>query len=143
MNVHGYANEISNGWRRGQAEPVRSSATLAPRGHFTSRGDQQRHCDMLPVIVVGGGVIGLCTAFALQQRGVPVTVIDAGPRERAASHVNAGWVVPTLAEPVPAPGLIATSLRWMLHSESPLYIRPRLDPAFLRWTLRFWRHCNA
>jgi D-amino-acid dehydrogenase len=95
------------------------------------------------VVVVGGGVIGLCTAFALERRGVPVTVIDAGPVECAASHVNAGWVVPTLAEPVPAPGLIATSLRWMLRSDSPLYIKPRLDPAFLRWTLRFWRACNA
>jgi D-amino-acid dehydrogenase len=87
-------------------------------------------------------VIGLCTAFALQQRGVPVTVLDAGPPERAASHVNAGWIVPTLAEPVPAPGLIGTSLRWMLRSDSPLYIKPRLNPAFMRWTLRFWRHCN-
>ena len=97
---------------------------------------------MKPVVVIGGGVIGLCTAFALQQRGVPVTVLDAGPPERAASHVNAGWIVPTLAEPVPAPGLIGTSLRWMLRSDSPLYIKPRLNPAFLRWTLRFWRHCN-
>jgi D-amino-acid dehydrogenase len=96
-----------------------------------------------PSIVVGGGVIGLSTAFALHRRGVPVTVLDAGPTERAASHVNAGWIVPTLAEPVPSPGLIATSLRWMLRSDSPLYIRPRLDPTFLRWTLRFWRHCNA
>ena len=66
---------------------------------------------MKPIVVVGGGVIGLCTAFALQQRGVPVTVLDAGPAERAASHVNAGWIVPTLAEPVPAPGLIGTSLQ--------------------------------
>jgi D-amino-acid dehydrogenase len=31
----------------------------------------------------------------------------------------------------------------MLRSDSPLYIQPRLDPSFLRWTLRFWRHCNA
>jgi D-amino-acid dehydrogenase len=98
---------------------------------------------MQPVVVIGGGIIGLSTAFALNRRGCPVTVIDAGPREHAASHVNAGWVTPSLAEPVPSPGLIATSLRWMLHSDSPLYIRPRLDPVFLRWTLRFWRHCNT
>jgi D-amino-acid dehydrogenase len=96
-----------------------------------------------PIVIIGGGVVGLCTAFALDQRGAAVTVLDAGPREQAASHVNAGWIVPTLAEPVPAPGLIATSLRWMLRSDSPLYIRPRMDPGFLRWTLRFWRHCNA
>jgi len=95
------------------------------------------------VVVVGGGIIGLSTAFALHRRGETVTVLDAGPAEHAASHVNAGWIVPTLAEPVPSPGLIATSLWWMLRSDSPLYIRPRLDPTFLRWTLRFWRHCNA
>src|SRR5918997_445093 len=94
-------------------------------------------------VVVGGGIIGLCTAFALHRRGVAVTILNAGPIEHAASHVNAGWLTPSLAAPVPAPGLIATSLRWMLRSDSPLYIRPRLDPAFLRWTLRFWRHCNA
>ncbi len=100
---------------------------------------------MQPVVVVGGGVIGLCSAFALQQRGVPVIVYAGTAPEKAASHVNAGWIVPTLAEPVPAPGLIATSLRWMLRSDSPLYIDPRLlrQPEFLRWTIRFWQHCNA
>ncbi len=99
---------------------------------------------MKPVIIIGGGVIGLCTAYSLQQRGIPVTVLDAGPAEQAASHVNAGWIAPAMAEPVPAPGLISTSLRWMLRSDSPLFIDPRAlrDPAFLRWTLRFWRHCN-
>ena len=66
------------------------------------------------VVIVGGGVIGLSTAFALHRRGERVTVLDAGPAEDAASHVNAGWIVPTLAAPVPSPGLIATSLRWML-----------------------------
>lgn len=99
---------------------------------------------MKPVVVVGGGVIGLCVAFSLQQRGVPVTLFDAGPPEQAASHVNAGWIAPTMSEPVPAPGLIATSLRWMLKSDSPLFIEPRMmpNPEFLRWTLRFWQHCN-
>ncbi len=99
---------------------------------------------MKPVVVVGGGVIGLCSAFFLNQRGVDVTLLDAGPPEQAASHVNAGWIAPTMAEPVPAPGLIATSLRWMLKSDSPLFIDPKMlpNPEFLRWTLRFWKHCN-
>lgn len=100
---------------------------------------------MEPVVIIGGGVIGLTSAFALHQRGAPVIVYAGIEPELAASHVNAGWIVPTLSEPVPAPGLIATSLRWMLHSDSPLYIDPRLmrQPEFLRWTLRFWQHCNA
>ena len=95
------------------------------------------------VVVVGGGVVGLCCALALERRGVAVTLVDAGPRESAASHVNAGWVVPSLAEPVPAPGLVGQSLRWMLRPDSPLSITPRIDPAFLRWLLAFWRSCNA
>jgi D-amino-acid dehydrogenase len=98
-----------------------------------------------PVVVVGGGVIGLSIAFFLNRRGVPVTLLDAGPPEQAASHVNAGWIAPTMAEPVPAPGLISTSLRWMLKSDSPLFIEPRMlpNPDFLKWTLQFWKHCNA
>jgi len=95
------------------------------------------------VVVVGGGVVGLCCALALERRGAAVTLVDAGPREAAASHVNAGWIVPTLAEPVPAPGLVGQSLRWMLRPDSPLFIAPRLDPAFLRWLLAFWRACNG
>ena len=100
---------------------------------------------MQPVVVIGGGVIGLCSAFALRQRGVPVVVYAGTEPELAASHVNAGWIVPSLSDPVPAPGLIATSLRWMLRSDSPFYIDPRVlrQPEFLRWTLRFWQHCNA
>ena len=95
------------------------------------------------VVIVGGGVIGLSTAYALHRRGCPVTVVDAGPARRAASHGNAGWIVPSLSGPVPAPGLVATSLRWILRPDSPLYVRPRADPGFLRWLLAFWRRCNA
>ena len=98
---------------------------------------------MTRTIIVGGGVVGLCTAWALRRRGVAVTVIDAGPPERAASHGNAGWLVPTLAGPVPAPGVVGTSLRWMLRPDSPLYIRPRVDLEFARWLLSFWRRCNG
>jgi len=94
-------------------------------------------------VIVGGGVVGLCTAYALHRRGATVMVVDAGPRERAASHANAGWIVPSLSGPVPAPGLVGTSLRWMLQPGSPLHLRPRADPAFARWLLAFWRRCNA
>ena len=94
------------------------------------------------VAIVGGGVIGLATAWALARRGAAVTVVDPGPPERAASHGNAGWVCPSLTEPVPAPGLVAQSVKWMARPDSPLYIAPRADPGFLRWLADFWRHCT-
>ncbi|MGH2533158.1 MAG: NAD(P)/FAD-dependent oxidoreductase [Thermomicrobiales bacterium] len=98
---------------------------------------------MQRVVIVGGGVIGLSAAFALERRGCQVTVIEARTPGHGASFVNAGWVTPSLAGPLPAPGLVRTSLRWMLHADSPLYIRPRIDPDLLRWLVAFWRRCNA
>ncbi|MBI3978038.1 MAG: FAD-dependent oxidoreductase [Chloroflexi bacterium] len=95
------------------------------------------------IVLIGGGVIGLCTALALDRRGARVTVIEAAEPGRGASHGNAGWIVPSLSGPVPGPGILAASLKWMLRSDSPLYIKPRADPSFARWLLAFWRHCNA
>ncbi len=99
--------------------------------------------DRSDVVIVGGGVVGLCAAYALRRHGIAVTVLDAGRPGAGASHGNAGWIVPSLSGPVPAPGLTRTSLRWMLRPASPLYIQPRADPAFGRWLLAFWRRCNA
>src|SRR5438034_9177786 len=95
------------------------------------------------VVVIGAGVIGLCTAYALERRGCRVTVLTAGEPGEGASAVNAGWIVPSLSEPVPAPGLVGASLRWMRRSDSPLYIQPRPNLDLIRWLIAFWRHCNA
>jgi D-amino-acid dehydrogenase len=97
---------------------------------------------MARAVIVGAGVIGLCAARELRKRGWEVTVLDGRRPGAGASHGNAGWVVPSLSGPVPAPGLIGTSLRWMLRPDSPLYVRPRPDPGFLRWLFAFWRHCT-
>jgi D-amino-acid dehydrogenase len=93
------------------------------------------------VIVLGGGVIGLCSAYYALKRGLPVTVIE---REAAGgdncSMGNAGMIVPSHFIPLAAPGMIAKGLRWMFNAESPFYIRPRLDPALVRWAWLFYRH---
>jgi D-amino-acid dehydrogenase len=94
-------------------------------------------------VVIGGGVIGLTTAYCLAREGESVTVVDARATGLGASDVNAGWIVPAEAAPVPGPGLVLQSLKWMLRPDSPLYIRPSLQPSFLRFLFGMWRRSNA
>lgn len=93
-------------------------------------------------VIVGAGVIGLASAWELCRRGEEVVVLDRGEPGAACSAGNAGWIVPSISTPLPAPGLVATSLRWMLKRDSPLYIKPRLDPRFAVWLTSFWRNCS-
>lgn len=97
---------------------------------------------MKRAVVVGGGVIGLACAYSLRKRDYEVTLVDAAGPGAGASEGNAGWVTPSLSMPVPAPGMVGQSLRWMLRSDSPLYIKPTLDPRRIRWLLGLLRNCN-
>jgi D-amino-acid dehydrogenase len=94
------------------------------------------------VIVIGGGAIGLCAGEALSARGCEVTVFEAGRCGAGASAGNAGWITPSLATPVPGPGVIAQSLRWLVNPAGPLWIRPTADPAILGWIARFVGNCR-
>lgn len=93
------------------------------------------------VVIVGGGAIGLCTAYYALKRGFSVTVIE---REDAGgdncSMQNAGMIVPSHFTPLAAPGMISKGIRWMIHPESPFYVRPRLDFDLMRWGWQFYRH---
>ncbi|MFJ8108920.1 NAD(P)/FAD-dependent oxidoreductase [Streptomyces sp. NPDC096132] len=92
-----------------------------------------------PVVVVGGGVVGLCTAYYLAAAGLPVEVLERGELGSGASRGNAGWVCLSHSTPVPAPGVVRYALRSLGRPDSPLYLRPLPDPAFVRWLWRFWR----
>ena len=95
------------------------------------------------VIVIGGGAVGLCVAEALSHRGCEITVFERDRCGAGASAGNAGWITPSLATPVPAPGVIATSLRWLIDPSGPLWIRPTLEPALVGWIARFVLSCRA
>jgi D-amino-acid dehydrogenase len=94
-------------------------------------------------IVIGAGAIGLSSAYYLRKAGVDVTVVDPAPPGAKASSHNAGWVVPSMSTPVPAPGMLPQALRWMLRRDSPLYVSPNLSPQFLRFMLTMLRHCTT
>lgn len=89
------------------------------------------------VIVVGAGIIGLSTAYALMKRGIEVTIIDNTDGNNNCSFGNAGYVSPSHIIPLASPGIISQGLKWMLNPESPFYIKPRLNVDLIRWGLLF------
>lgn len=95
------------------------------------------------VIVIGGGIIGLCSAYYLQKEGHQITVVDQSNLDTGASYVNAGFLSPGHIIPLSAPGVMKQGLKWMFNASSPLYIKPRLDLDFLKWTWAFNKSCNA
>lgn len=99
---------------------------------------------MRDILIVGGGVIGLSTAYFAAQRGFRVTVLERGPEEHdCCSLHNAGMVVPSHFVPLAAPGAFSLALRWMWNPASPLYIKPRLDSDLIRWGWDFMRSATA
>src|SRR6266702_587234 len=80
------------------------------------------------ILVIGGGVVGLCTAYYALQKGHRVTVVERGaPDHDCCSLGNAGLIVPSHFIPLAAPGVVRKALSWMGDPESPFAIRPRLD----------------
>ena len=93
------------------------------------------------VVVVGGGVIGVCCSYYLARRGARVTVLERAEVGSGASFGNAGAIAPGHA-PITKPGRVKQAVRNMLHPTSPLYIVPRWDPALMKWLWAFSRHCT-
>ena len=95
------------------------------------------------VIIIGGGIIGLSSAYYLQKEGFQVTVIDQSNFSSGASYVNAGYISPSHIVSLAAPGMISKGLKWMLNPASPFYVKPRLDMDFLKWSLAFKKSATA
>jgi len=94
------------------------------------------------VHIIGAGVIGLCSAWYLCKAGFDITVIDGSTPGTGCSFGNAGMIVPSHFVPLAAPGVIAKGLSWMFRSDSPFFIRPRLDTDLLRWLWQFRNACT-
>ncbi|WP_405409842.1 NAD(P)/FAD-dependent oxidoreductase [Maribacter sp. Asnod1-A12] len=92
---------------------------------------------MKSVVVIGGGIVGLSTAYYLHKEGFEVTVIDKGDITTGASFVNAGYITPSHIIPLASPGMIAKGIKMMFNSASPFYMKPRLDTDFLKWSWYF------
>src|SRR3954462_5521741 len=98
---------------------------------------------MKEILIIGGGVVGLSTAYYCLQRGHQVTVLDrGGPEDENCSYGNAGMIVPSHFVPLAAPGMVRLGLKWMWNPESPFYVKPRLSLDLLSWGVKFWRASN-
>lgn len=89
------------------------------------------------IIIIGGGIIGLSTAYYLQKEGHKVTVLEKSNFTSGASFINAGYITPSHIVPLAAPGIITKGIKWMFNSASPFYVKPRLDKDFLQWSWLF------
>ncbi|HWO64941.1 MAG TPA: FAD-dependent oxidoreductase [Umezawaea sp.] len=93
-------------------------------------------------VVVGAGIVGLSTAWFLQERGVEVTVVDRTGVAAGASWGNAGWIAPGLAIPLNEPSVLRYGLRSLLNPAAPLHIPLSADLGQWSFLARFAAHCR-
>ncbi len=94
------------------------------------------------ILIIGGGVIGVCTAYYLVEQGWPVTLLEKDKICAGSSYGNAGLAASEHAIPLAAPGVLGQGLRWLLDAGSPFYIKPRLDLELFRWLWQFRAACR-
>ncbi|SFS89978.1 NAD(P)/FAD-dependent oxidoreductase [Saccharopolyspora flava] len=93
-------------------------------------------------VVVGAGVVGLSTAWFLQERGVEVTVVDRRGVASGASWGNAGYLSPAFCVPLPEPEVLRDGLRSLFDPAAPLFVPKTVDPGLWRFLAGFARRCT-
>ncbi|HEY9439606.1 MAG TPA: FAD-dependent oxidoreductase [Streptomyces sp.] len=107
------------------------------------RPPSSAHSGPSHVAIVGAGMVGLSTAWFLQERGVSVTVYDRKGVAAGSSWGNAGWLTPGLATPLPEPAVLTYGVRAVLSPTSPVYVPPSANPSLLRFLAGFARNSTA
>ncbi len=95
------------------------------------------------VIIIGGGIVGLSSAYYLGKAGKSVLVLDKGDGTDGCSFGNAGFISPSHFVPLSAPGIVSKGLKWMMSSDSPFYVKPRFDLGLMKWGWQFMNHATA
>ena len=97
---------------------------------------------MSKAIIIGGGIIGLFSAYYLHKSGWEVDVLEQGDLSDNCSFGNAGMITPSHFIPLASPGMVEQGIRWMFNSKSPFYVKPSLNPDLIRWGLKFIKNAT-
>ena len=90
------------------------------------------------ITVIGGGIVGICCALSLQDKGLQVILIDEGELKRKASYGNAGVISPWSCIPQSMPGVWKNIPKWLLQKTGPVSFRWHYLPDLLPWAVRFF-----
>jgi D-amino-acid dehydrogenase len=96
-----------------------------------------------PVLVIGGGVVGVCCAYSLRLAGIPVMLAEASAVGSGASSGNLGLLAVSHSMPLASPGVVAQALRWLLQSNSPFAIDLPPTMSMFRWLAQFFRASHS
>lgn len=94
------------------------------------------------VVVAGAGIVGLSTAWYLQERGVRVTVLDRSGVAAGSSWGNAGWISPGMAIPLSEPSVLRYGLKALRDPDSPLFVPLKLERELMSFLIGFARRCT-
>jgi len=92
---------------------------------------------MSKAIIIGGGIIGLFSAYYLHKSGWEVDILEQGDLSDNCSFGNAGMITPSHFVPLASPGMVEQGIRWMFNSKSPFYVKPSLNAELFSWGLKF------
>ena len=87
--------------------------------------------------IIGSGIVGICSAISLIEKGMQVELIDRDEPAEGASHGNAGVISPWTCLPQSVPGIWRSVPKWLLDPEGPVAIRWGYLPKFFPWALKF------
>ncbi len=90
-----------------------------------------------PVVVVGGGVVGICCALWLQREGFRVVVVERQDPGMGTTIASCGSIAVSEVVPLSKAGNLRKIPRWLLDPKGPLTIRAASCPRLLPWFLRF------
>ncbi len=96
------------------------------------------------VLVIGGGVVGLASAWWLAEAGYRVSLLERAPEVGSgSSYGNGGQLSYRYVSPLADEGVPLKALQWMFQDTGPLHFRPEADLRQYRWLASFLAHCRA